>query len=308
MSACGVTLHAIFPVFASAETGKIVFGIVSGLVGLVLVWRGGYALFEQLMRVCILLMFASVLTTAIRLWPGTAEVLRGLLVPRIPATEQGTTWTIALIGGIGGTVTVLCYGYWLREAGMTKPADLRACRIDLASGYVMTAVFGVAMVIVGSNVVMQGSGTELLVDLSGRLEQVLGPTFKWLFLVGTWGTVFSSLLGVWQSIPYLFADCWRLRSRRGMAARGAVETQAVPYRAYLLLIAVVPIIGLFYSFREIQKIYTVTGALLFPVLAVALLVFNGRAAWVGAEFRNRLPAVVALLVVLAFFGFVGTAS
>jgi Mn2+/Fe2+ NRAMP family transporter len=248
------------------------------------------------------------LTTAIRLWPGTAEVLRGLLVPRIPATEQGTTWTIALIGGIGGTVTVLCYGYWLREAGMTKPADLRACRIDLASGYVMTAVFGVAMVIVGSNVVMQGSGTELLVDLSGRLEQVLGPTFKWLFLVGTWGTVFSSLLGVWQSIPYLFADCWRLRSRRGMAARGAVETQAVPYRAYLLLIAVVPIIGLFYSFREIQKIYTVTGALLFPVLAVALLVFNGRAAWVGAEFRNRLPAVVALLVVLAFFGFVGTAS
>jgi predicted RND superfamily exporter protein len=74
------------------------------------------------------------------------------------------------------------------------------------------------------------------------------------------------------------------------------------------LIAVVPIIGLFYSFREIQKIYTVTGALLFPVLAVALLVFNGRAAWVGAEFRNRLPAVVALLVVLAFFGFVGTAS
>jgi Mn2+/Fe2+ NRAMP family transporter len=309
MSACGVTLHAIFPVFASAETGKIVFGIVSGLVGLVLVWRGGYALFEQLMRVCILLMFASVLTTAIRLWPGTAEVLQGLLVPRIPATEQGTTWTIALIGGIGGTVTVLCYGYWLREAGMTKPADLRACRIDLASGYVMTAVFGVAMVIVGSSVIVQGSGTELLVDLSGRLEQVLGPTFKWLFLVGTWGTVFSSLLGVWQSVPYLFADCWRLRlQRRGTAAQGTVETQAVPYRAYLLLIAVVPIIGLFYSFREIQKIYTVTGALLFPVLAVALLVFNGRAAWVGAEFRNRLPAVVALLVVLAFFGFVGTAS
>jgi Mn2+/Fe2+ NRAMP family transporter len=110
MSACGVTLHAIFPVFESAETGKIVFGIASGLVGLGLVWRGGYALFEQLMRICILLMFASVLTTAIRLWPGAGEVLQGLFVPRIPDIEDSVTWTVALIGGIGGTVTVLCYG------------------------------------------------------------------------------------------------------------------------------------------------------------------------------------------------------
>jgi Mn2+/Fe2+ NRAMP family transporter len=309
MSACGVTLHAIFPVFESAEIGKIVFGISSGLVGLALVWRGGYALFEQLMRVCILLMFASVVTTAILLWPGTLDVLQGLLIPRIPdADGQGVTWTVALIGGIGGTLTVLCYGYWLREEGMTKPSDLRACRIDLASGYVMTAVFGVAMVIVGSNVVVEGSGTELLVDLSARLEQVLGSAFKWLFLIGTWGTVFSSLLGVWQAVPYLFADCWRLRSDRRTVPSEVVNTKAGPYRAYLIMIALLPIVGLFYSFREIQKIYTITGALLFPVLTVALLVFNGRSAWVGAEFRNGPAAVVALLVVLVFFGFVGTAS
>jgi Mn2+/Fe2+ NRAMP family transporter len=309
MSACGVTLHAIFPVFESAETGKIVFGVSSGLVGLALVWRGGYALFEQLMRICILLMFVSVLTTAIRLWPGTGVVLEGF-IPRVPAGgQQAVTWIVALIGGIGGTLTVLCYGYWLREEGMTKPSDLRACRIDLASGYAMTAVFGVAMVIVGSNVVIEGNGTELLVNLSSRLEQELGPAFKWLFLIGTWGTVFSSLLGVWQAVPYLFADCWRLKShRRGTVARGAIDTAAIQYRAYLVLIALVPIIGLFYSFREVQKIYTVTGALLFPVLAVALLVFNGRASWVGKEFRNGPAAVVALLVVLAFFGFVGTAS
>ena len=302
MSACGVTLHAILPVFDSAETGKIVFGIASGLVGLVLVWRGGYALFEQLMRVCILLMFISVLTTAIRLWPGTGVVLEGF-IPRVPAGgQQALTWIVALIGGIGGTLTVLCYGYWLREEGMTRRSDLRACRIDLASGYVMTGIFGVAMVIVGSNVVLAGNGTELLVELSSRLEHELGPAFKWLFLIGTWGTVFSSLLGVWQAVPYLFADCWRLRSQPlGAVAPGVVDTRAVPYRSYLLLIALVPIIGLFYSFREIQKLYTVTGALLFPVLAIALLVFNGRSTWVGAEFRNRLASIIALLAVLAFF-------
>jgi len=39
---------------------------------------------------------------------------------------------------------------------------------------------------------------------------VVGPAARWAFLVGAWGAVFSSLLGVWQSVPYLFADCWRL--------------------------------------------------------------------------------------------------
>jgi Mn2+/Fe2+ NRAMP family transporter len=310
MSACGVALHAIFPIFGDAQTGKIVFGVLSGLLGLALIWRGGYRLFENVMRACIALMFVTVVGTAALLWPGTGEVLEGLFVPRIPdADGQGVTWTIALIGGIGGTLTVLCYGYWLREEGLTKPSDLRACRIDLASGYLMTAVFGISMVIVGSNVVMQGSGAELLVDLSDRLDELLGPAWKWLFLIGTWGAVFSSLLGVWQAVPYLFADCWGLLgARRGAATRITVDTKAKPYRVYLLLLALIPMLGLFFSFREVQKLYTVTGAALFPVLALALLVFNGRSSWVGPEFRNRPATVAALLAVLVFFTFIGSAS
>lgn len=50
------------------------------------------------------LMFITVLVTAILLWPGMAEVLHGLFVPSIPhADDKGIAWTIALIGGVGGT-------------------------------------------------------------------------------------------------------------------------------------------------------------------------------------------------------------
>ena len=45
ISACGVAAHALFPVFASAVTGKVVFGVAHSLVGLVLVWVGGFKLF-----------------------------------------------------------------------------------------------------------------------------------------------------------------------------------------------------------------------------------------------------------------------
>jgi Mn2+/Fe2+ NRAMP family transporter len=209
-------------------------------------------------------------------------------------------WTIALIGGVGGTLTVLCYGYWLREEGMTRREDLAACRLDLAMGYVMTAVFGVAMVIVGASIAVEGSGANLLVALSSRLESVLGSFGKWLFLAGTLGTVFSSLLGVWQAAPYLFADCYELLRHRGEAAR-RVDTRAAPYRGFLVALAVVPMLGLAVGFSEIQRVYAMIGAWFFPVLAAALLVMNGRRAWVGREFQNGILGSAALAVVLLFF-------
>jgi Mn2+/Fe2+ NRAMP family transporter len=303
MSATGVTLHAMLPVFEEATTGKIVFGMLAGLVGVVLVWFGGYALFERLMRVLIGLMFVTVVVTAILLWPGTGQVLSGLLIPRIPeAGGEGLGWTVALIGGVGGTLTVLCYGYWLREEGMTRREDLSACRLDLALGYTMTALFGLSMVIIGASITVEGSGATLLVTLSDRLEAVFGLAGKWLFLVGTFGAVFSSLLGVWQSVPYLFADCYSLlKPDASVAAARHVDTRAWPYRAYLLVIATVPMVGLFSAFSEIQRLYAIIGAWFFPVLAAVLVIFNGRRAWVGASMQNGPLGTAALTVVFLFF-------
>lgn len=310
MSASGITLHAIFPVFANPNHGKIVFGIAAGLIGLLLVMRGGYRLFEIAMRVCIGVMFVTVITTAALLWPGFAEVGRGMIAPGFSELRgENLTWTVALIGGIGGTLTVLCYGYWLREEGRTRPEDLKTCRLDLGMSYLMAAVFGIAMVIVGSTIEVEGQGTQLLVTLSDRLGQELGPAGKWLFLLGTLGTVFSSLLGVWQAVPYLFADCWRLLQKRETHdARTTVDTKSRPYRVYLVLLAIVPMLGLFFSFREVQKLYTVIGSSIFPLLSIALLLFNGRARWVGEQYRNRPLTVVALVGVLALFGWMALAG
>jgi hypothetical protein len=137
----------------------------------------------------------------------------------------------------------------------------------------MMALFGMFMVIVGQTVKLEGEGTAMLVVLSERLGEELGPAGKWLFLIGTFGAVFSSLLGVWQAAPYLFAECWRLGVRRSPSP---VDMRAPPYRWFLIVLAVVPMLGLFASFREVQKIYTFIGAYIFPALALVLIVFNSR--------------------------------
>ena len=124
-----------------------------------------------------------------------------------------------------------------------------------------------------------------------------------MFLIGAFGAVFSSLLGVWQSVPYLFADCWRLLRERPDPDAPAimVDTSGLPYRTYLVVLGVIPMIGLFWSFQEVQVLYTVTGALFFPFLALALLIWNGRSDWVGVQFKNRPLTSIALASVLVFF-------
>ena len=299
MAACGVTLHAILPVFSDASEAKIVFGITCSLVGLVMVWLGGFRLFERIMAACIALMFVVVLVTAMLLWPGTYPVVQGLLVPQIPdAAGMGIPWTAALIGGVGGTLTILCYGYWIREVGRTGKEDIRTCRIDLATGYVLTALFGIAMVIIGSNLELDGKGAGLLVALADTLAEPLGDTGRWLFLAGAFGAVFSSLLGVWQAVPYLFADTYRLVIDRDH--ENTVDTRGWPYRGYLLAIALIPMAGLMMSFKQVQQLYALIGAAFLPLLAITLLVMNSKRALLG-EHANRWPSILLLSVTVVFF-------
>jgi Mn2+/Fe2+ NRAMP family transporter len=247
-------------------------------------------------------MLLVVLVTAGLLMPDALAAGGGFFRPSIADSAGGVGWTVAVIGGVGGTVTVLCYGYWIRETGRTSREDMRVCRIDLGVGYSVTALFGMAMVIIGSTVVVSGSGADIIVSLGARLEERIGSYGRWLFLVGAWSAVFSSLLGVWQAVPYLFADAMRLLRRKG----GEVSTRSGAYRGYLIALATVPTLGLVMSsFRQLQKTYAVVGALFVPLLALALLAMNGRSKWVGDDLKNGWAARVALALTLAFFVYLG---
>jgi len=303
INACGLAGHALFPVFGDAHTGKIFWGIAHSLVAVVLVRLGGFQLFEKAMAATLIMTFASVIATALASRPDWSGIVGGLMVPRI-ATDRApdaAQWTLVVMGGVGGTLTMLCYGYWIREQGRRGPEFLRTCRIDLAVSYTMTAVFGIAVVIIGSGLdLTEGRGAGFILKLADRLGEVLGRPMKWIFLVGAWATIFNSLLGVWQAVPYLFADFWRLfRARAGNAP--AVDMRSGVYTVYLLALATIPMLGLWFSFVTIQKAYSLLGAVVMPMIALTLLILNGRRDLVGNAYRNH-PATIAILVgVLLFF-------
>ena len=201
---------------------------------------------------------------------------------------------------MGGTLTILCYGYWIREKGRTGIGMLRICRIDLTVGYGVTVLFGAAMVIIGSTIEVRGEGADLLVAIANRLESSLGGVGRWPFLVGAFSAVFSSLIGVWQAVPYLFADLWRLFFRQGGDIPVEALSRSAPHRAFLVALSTLPAAGLLMSFKEVQKLYAVVGSLFIPLLATALLVMNGRRAWVDKH-TNGPVAALTLAAALLFF-------
>jgi hypothetical protein len=174
----------------------------------------------------------------------------------------------------------------------------------------MTAFFGLGMVLIGNSLdPMEGSGATLMVKIARQLETTfgrVGPLVKWSFLVGAWAAVFTSLLGVWQSIPYLFADLWQhITNRRGKYTQ--IDTRSRCYRGYLYAIAFVPIIGLVgVDFRAMMKVYAVVGALFIPMLVPVLLILNGRARFIGEQYKNSWPTTAVLIGVLVLFALVGT--
>lgn len=298
VNACGLAGAALLPI-GDPDTGRIVWGVVHSVAGLVLVRAGGFALFERVMACCIVIMVGCVAFTAAQLAPPLDELAAGL-VPTIP--EGGLGWTLGVLGGVGGTVTLLSYGYWIREHGRDSPRHLRACRIDLAVAYSLTALFGMAMLVIGSRLQLDGQGTGVALALAEQLQGVLGAPGRWLFLIGFWGAVFSSLLGVWQSVPCLFADWWRLRRRPSRVDSGTIA------RRFQIALALVPLVLLGGSFRGVQLAYAICGALFMPFLAATLLWLGSRRQWIGAALSHRWWSTTLLTMTVLFFAWQGLST
>ena len=301
ISAAGVAATALVPLGDDPIVSKRIWGAIHALLAAGLVLAGGYRLFEKLMAVCIGVMFATVLYCAAVLVP---EVDRSAITWVSPFDLDGESsgWVLGLIGGVGGTLTLLSYGYWIREAGRSGEEGVRRCRIDLAVGYTMTAFFGIAMLLIASTVTdLDGKGAQLIRVLGDRLGESVGDGLRLVFLIGAWGAIFSSMLGVYQSVPYMFVDFLRHAGWGRVPEQETDAPRSAAYRWFLVWLAVPPLVTLWIKFETIQLLYAVMGAFFMPLLAATLLVLNNHRRWLPARFRSKTWVNLFLVLTLLFF-------
>ncbi len=272
-------------------------GIVHSVFALGLILLGRKAFFNHAMSGLAVILFVTVLTCAWWVPVSAGDIFSGLFVPQIPSHPAALSWTLALMGGVGGTLTIICYGYWLAHSERAGVTGLKSSRWDIAISYCLTCLFGMAMLLIGSVAVQDGKGLSLLLSISQYFSHNIHPYMGVCFLVGAWAAIFSSLLGVWQAVPLIFADIVQSFKLGNVALQDLPNTKA--YRYGLCVLAFVPMLALVMSFKDIQKLYSLVGAFFMPILALTLLWLNNK--YVNKEFKNSVWLNVALSLVFLFF-------
>lgn len=283
--------------------------VLHSLIGGAFVLAGGYGGFEKLMKTLVGVMGFSILVCAALTAHTPGAIVMGAVVPTIP--EGSGAYVLSLIGGIGGSITMLSYNYWMREERMRGAGWLSYVRGDVGIAYLFTAIFGMSVMLIAHRAFFEPGVTitdaQAVPKMAETLGAILGPFGVYAYSLGFWAAVFASLLGVWQSVPYLYADVYGILRRLPAEARAEVtKVTSMPYRLALLFITLAPIPFAFTG-RPIVVIvtYTIIGSLFVPFLAATLLYLNNRVAWPEAVPRNHWVTNVLLVAILALFVAVG---
>lgn len=324
MSATALPLKTLFPAVPFN-----LWAVLSALAGFVLVLVGHYRLLEKVTMALVGLMFVTVVGTAVLVLPDIPEVVAGL-VPRIP--DGSVAPVLAMVGGVGGTITLAAYGMWIRAKGWRTSEWLAVMRIDATTAYVLTGVFMIAMLIVGANMLhaagLDIEGQQGLTAFGEQLREQFGGWARVLFLLGFWATSFTSLLGVWNGVSMFFADFVEtVREQRAGAAGGGtvatssggvegereqdgaerpeVDLERTPaFKVYLLWLTFPPMLLLFLA-QPIALVvtYAILGAFFMPFLAATLLLLLNSRRRVPDGYRNGWLSNGTLAVGLLLFAF-----
>src|SRR5699024_3518957 len=185
-------------------------------------------------------------------------------------------YVLAMAGGVGGTITLAAYGYWLREKGWYAPKWMRVMQIDNTIAYTITGLFVVSVLIIGAELlytanIALASGDNALIDLARILVEEYSGFWGNMFLVGFFAAAVSSVIGVWNGVSLMFADF--MGHVRKLPEEHPDRLNGGKYfKWYVLWLTFPPMLLLFLGQPTgLVLAYGVLGALFMPFLALTLL-------------------------------------
>jgi Mn2+/Fe2+ NRAMP family transporter len=272
---CGLAVENLSAGAISKSWGAVACVIIATAAAKI----GGFGAFSRAMKILIIAMFVTVIFGGLRLAPSPHLVFAGF-VPTVP--NAAGPIVLSLVGGIGGSMTLLSYNYLPQQAANSFN-PLRAMRIDIAIAYAFTALFGISMLLIASQT-FHGSGlppadTDIIRKTALTLATAIGPAGFYIYSVGFLAAVLASLLGTWQTIPLLVADCYALIRRFPEERQAhAVSRASGIYYLSLGLLAVSGVVSAFVSQPIILILcYTIVASLIVPFIAAVLLYLNSKA-------------------------------
>jgi Mn2+/Fe2+ NRAMP family transporter len=310
-SSCGrpvllLVFGAIFFGCAAYEAGNILGGVAGAQLGTdlhprlltaicgagaaILLGLGAPKTVARLLGLVVAVMGIAFFVTAWRLLPEPAEMLSGLLIPRLPAGSG------LLVLGLVGT-TVVPYNLFL-GSGLARGQTLPELRFGLTVAVLLGGLISMSIVIVGAAV----EGPFSFESLAGLLDLRLGVWARFMFAAGLFAAGFSS------AITAPLAASVTARSLFG--EKEGWSSRAWRFRAVWVTVLA---IGLGFGLAGVRPIPAILLAqalngMLLPLVSIFLLLAVNDPKLMGIEGINGWPANVLLGSVVAVTLLLGLGS
>jgi Mn2+/Fe2+ NRAMP family transporter len=276
---------------------------------LALVFRPAYARLELLFKVFLAVLAVSFVGSA--LWVGfnPAGVLQGLFRFEMPGRHgrfDPLLVAFAMIGAVGGSIMNLAYPYFLEAKGWRGPQYRRVQFYDFLLAVLAMIALNLAVWTLGAELLYPDKHIATLDDLPRLLSTVLGEGGRWLFYLGIFSALYTSIVGHAAGLAYMGSHAW-LRTRAGDAPLAADYRRQPLYRWIVVWCLVSP---LPWTLPGMPEFVTLTLAansaqvLLLPLIAGGLWRITASPRYIGAEYCNRAHenVVMAVLFALALYG------
>lgn len=299
MGACGMAISqfGVPKLHSNSKYNNAIYSALHGIAGWVLVRFVRFEWFEKVISFIVGFMFLTILLCCFRVEP-VSPVIE---VPAFPLDKPVVI--LAIISGIGGTVTLLSFSYWIKEKNWNSLAYLKDAKISLATGYIISGVFGMCILYIVAHVLrphgITAESEESAKIAFRKIGALMGEsTGKYFFISGFYAAVIGSMLGVWQSVPYFFADGYYM-FRKQNTEQGTSYTHTPAYKYFQMFMILFAMIFLVQKAQILLVLYSLFGSLFMPMVAISLLILNTKKEL--GEYKNHWLLNVFFVFVVVLY-------
>jgi manganese transport protein len=232
IGALGGLLHGVWPLADSVHKSTQVWGAIMGILTIVVLWQGWYRHLELLVMVLVGAFSISVFV-GVFLIQGTPfrisadELMSGLKLSLDVENYRGEVGyaVISLMGALGVAANELfMYPYWILEKGYARelgdPAStgwterarhwIRTIWLDAGLSTLLATLVTGAFFLLGAAVLHRQQivpeGLEVVDQISRVYTESYGGWSKWVFVIGAFCTLWSTLVVIAAASGRMWAD------------------------------------------------------------------------------------------------------
>lgn len=290
-------LGSIVAEFAGIGSALGIFGVppqVSAAIAAVVVVGfialGSYSRVQYLFVVVGIAVSGAYVFSAFEASPAWGEALTNLVRPQL--TSSPAYW-LAVVGTVGTTITPWGQAFiqsYVADKGL-RPDDLRASRVDVLAGALLTNVIAAFIVVAcAATLFAQGLKIDTAADAAQALEPIAGPAAATVFAVGLLGASFLGLGVVPLSSAYTTCEAFGWETgvdwnwREAPAFYGLLAF-FIGFAALFVMIPGLPLIQVMFSAQ-------VLNALLLPFVLVFVMLLASDRSLMGPLASGRVLTLI----------------